>query len=215
MITRSSSQKLYCLISVGSSSFSRASVEHLRRTALDLGGNLSFILLDELEAVNIEVFESLSRDQAHKIAKERAEEKHSALGLHHFGAMSWREACATVDFEGWRKEVWELFEKQGSFRRHVLSQTFRNLQPKFEKKGAKKKTDPLVARGASYLLDEIAWKIAAFCGGPFDGEVVPKEENEIVIEIYKGTYFDCPVRSPGFKLIEVNHTSSHIRLYER
>ncbi len=190
-----------CLISVASRKFTSYLASAYSRWEIVSGAHVHFVALEELEVYNVKALEGIGTDEAEVVAATRTSERLEALGLGEGGALSWGDVCGLVDFEHWRRKVWERFDGGGQFRRHILNQTYANLMPIFRAKGVKRKTDGRVTKCAPYLLDEVAFKLAAFCGGPFRGEIAPRPESELVLRLYGGEYFEVEARPEGFELV--------------
>lgn len=206
-------RKYCCLVSVGSRVFSPAAVRRMRRWARSQDFEIEFVILDELEAINLEVFEGMTSRAALKAASRRSEQRVKALGLADGEVLSWRVARSRVKYAYFSELIGRVFAEKGAFYRAVINQVFRNLQPRFRKLGVEKNSHPVVERASGYLVQEVAWKAAAFCSGPYHGEILPYEENMLILELYSGKYLSLAVREDGYEVVEIKKDVGR-RFYE-
>jgi tRNA-dependent cyclodipeptide synthase len=197
------SHELLCLISIGSTSFNKELIQRFNRWAQNYDYIIRYVILSEPERHNIQAFESLSDAESAVLARKRAIECQRQLGLSDAAMLSWEKVCPRIGFEEAYEKIRDCYATNKSFQRHCLSQTFSNLQPRFLQHGVKKKSDALVRKTVSYLLEELALKIGAFETGEFAGEVLPHREMDVTNEIYSGTYFNCPVSRKGFQVFSM------------
>lgn len=190
-----------CLVSVSSEQFSRALVNAYREWADVNGCSLRFVLMDAPERFNILEFEGAGQEAAPDLAAARGRDRSRLMGLSDDEMVTWREAIASVGFEEWLVQAQKLFYGGGSFRRHVLSEVFSNLQPRFRRKGVHRKGAKAVERCAPYLLEEIAFKAAVFSSGAFFGELAPRPETGLMLAIYGGRYLGVGVHQKGFEYV--------------
>lgn len=198
-----SHRRLYSLISVDSTVFSRDLFVSYRDWCEKTGYSLLAVLLDYPERFNVSALQDVALDKALDISRERASDRLRELVVEGVEYCNWEDGTRHIEYERAHEMVSMKYRAEGRFRRHVLSQTFSNLQPVFRRRGVAKKSDPLVEACVPYLLEEIAFKIAAFAGGPFAGEIMPRPESELVLRFYRGEYMAWKVRHEGF--LVVNH----------
>ncbi len=164
---------------------------------------IGYVILSIPERHNICVFKSLGAEVAQSLAKEQALACQYKLGLSDDRLISWEEICNRVQFDSAYERVVAQYQNHRSFKAHCLSQTYSNLQPRFREIGVRKKTDERVRQSVFYLLEELAIKVGAFESGEFHGEILPREEMNIVQKIYEGTYFPCRASNRGFRVISM------------
>ncbi len=207
--------EIICLISIDSTHFSRESLETITDWAEKRHSAIRYLVLEVPERHNIRAFEGFSEGEAIQLIRERGRDCRERLGLKDSSLISWDCVCERVGFKPILGKVLECFEHNGSFRRHCLSQTFSNLQPRFLQKGISKKSDPLVRTAVHYLLEELAIKMGAFQTGVFEGEVLPVDEMGVVTDLYSGKYIDCPVSERGFKVFSIQNGNVRLTEYNR
>jgi tRNA-dependent cyclodipeptide synthase len=196
-------QELYCLVSIGSSLFTKDVIGRLGDWAAHQDLKVRFVILSEPERHNIKAFEKVGYEKAAALAEDRADIYAKEYGLTGSSAMTWGEICRRLPFETDLKRIQEYYGTNKSFQRNCLSHTFSNLQPRFRRHGVRKKSHPLVQEAVYYLLEELAIKVGAFESGEFAGEIIPHDEMEITKAIYSGSYFSCTVSATGFRVISM------------
>jgi len=218
---RVSEQELICLISVGSSFFSPEVIHKLDNWAAEHQIRIRYVILGNPERHNIRVFESVGEEKAQFLATEHAIAYQQKLGLPDGHLIAWDEICAHTRFSSVFERIFSQFQNNRSFKAHCLSQTFSNLRPRFRAIGVRNKRDDRVGICVFYLLEELAIKVGAFESGKFRGEILPREEMDIVKAIYDGSYFDCSVSSKGFSVLsfsesgvsEINYKPQNIKCF--
>ena len=205
--------ELICLISIDSTHFSRESLVAFTDWAEERNAAIRHLVLEYPERHNIRAFEGLSEKEALELAKARGRECRERLGLKAASVVSWDQLSQSIGFEYTLGKVLDCFQCNGSFRRHCLSQTFSNLQPRFLQRGIAKKSNPLVRAAVHYLLEELSIKMGVFQSGVFDGEVLPVDEMGVVTRLYSGKYIDCPVSKRGFRVFSFQNGSMRLTEY--
>jgi tRNA-dependent cyclodipeptide synthase len=194
-------RSFFWLISVGSGRLSSGLVTEYRSWAEELGDRIHFMVLEAPERFNVSIFEGRSLPDAALIAKQRAWAVQRELNLPSSEVTPWARLRDQIGYSFQRERIYAQYNKDRSFERHCLSQTYSNLQPRFRRVGVDRKTHPKVKIAVNYLLEELAIKIGVFENGPFDGEIVPFGEMEVTKRIYSGHYFPCTCRAGGFRVI--------------
>jgi tRNA-dependent cyclodipeptide synthase len=194
-------RELICLISIGSSLFNPDLIREFDGWAADHRMRIRYAILGNPERHNIRVFQSVGEETAQSIAVEHSIACQEKLGLPDANLIGWDEICTRTRYNSVLERILSQFQKDRSFKAHCLSQTFSNLRPRFREIGVRNKADARVGLSVFYLLEELAIKIGAFEYGEFYGEILPREEMDIVKEIYAGTYFACNVSKKGFRVI--------------
>lgn len=197
-------EEFYCLVSIHSAAFNSQLICNFKDWAGNHDMKVRYVILSYPERHNVSVFDSVEEEEAQSIASANALSFQKKLGLADSDLMSWQEIGDRVGFEQKLKKVMESYRTNRSFRAHCLSQTFSNLQPRFQAIGIKKKSDARVQRAVFYLLEELAIKVGAFESGEFTGEILPKAEMPIVQKLYAGSYLPCNVSKQGFRVIYWN-----------
>ncbi len=153
------------------------------------------------ERHKVEVFERLPASVSLDLARERGGRIIEELGHGGVAFTGWDEICRELGWSRTFEMVFKCFQGTPSFRRHCLSQTFSNLQPRFRKIGVEKKNEAQVERCACYLLEELALKACLFSSDRFAGEIMPSAENGLVLAVYGGKYFPCSREGALFELV--------------
>jgi len=180
--------KMLSLISVGSQLFDTALLAEYSRWTKAQDLDLLCVILDGPERHNVKLFEHLEDSEAVQVAHSRGLEAVERLQQSGATICFWSEILSLVPYDRWRISVFDAFEQSSRFRHESLNETFRNLQPRFRSHGIMKKNDPLVRVAVKYLLEEVAFKVAAYYSGLFEGEILPKPESNLVMSIYNGEY---------------------------
>jgi tRNA-dependent cyclodipeptide synthase len=194
------SEQYYCLVSIESSHFTPGLVEAYRVWARQRA-MLSFVLLEGPERHNVAVFEGVSEVRALTLCRERGNQLAAFLRLSDLELLHWDDFRLLIPYTRVFRQVTRAFREDSSFRRHCLSQTFSNLQPKFRRLGVRNNRDPLVKRATEYLLEEVAAKLAAVESGAFTGEILPGPEMGLMARVYSGRYFARIPELSDFRIV--------------
>jgi tRNA-dependent cyclodipeptide synthase len=98
--------------------------------------------------------------------------------------------CQSTEFAECKEAVLKTFRSNARFSRHILNQTYRNLQPALNRKGVRTwRNEPMVARLADYLIVELALKLSVIWKGLADVEYgAAPTDMAICRAIYEGRY---------------------------
>ena len=181
--------KAFSLVSVGSRSFNPESITRLDNCANERHLHLLYIVLDGPERYNMSVFHGLHGAVARSAASRSARNYVISVGLPQNRLLYWAEAIRDLPALGRiLVSLNNLFFANRSFRNLCLAQVYSNLKPRLARLGVKNQRDPRVLRASSYLLEELAFKAAAFEEGPYCAELLPVPEMPIVRDLYSSNW---------------------------
>lgn len=200
---------LVTLVSVGSQFFRNDSFNAYVAWAKKWNLNLSFIILDDLERYNIQVFESQTESIASLIANERGQRIKQAIQAYTQDVWTWNEISSKHNIQMAVQHVQAMYSSNKNFQRHCHNQTFRNLQPKLRRLGISRRGDSRLEVLVQFLIKEIALKSELIRSKNVIGELLPEPENELMIAVYKGKYSPSPL--PPNKMFYLIHHDGHAR----
>lgn len=179
--------RAFMLVSVRSSVFSARWTE--TKAALQrLPLAITYVLLDALE-----VYNAIMHSDAAESGENEALLLQLRARLQETGAReirTWTEIEEGDHFSPYLTAVKEQFALDTHFRREVINQSFRNLQPRLRSLGVKNSRDGRMAVLAQYLLHEIACKLYLSQSrfGGFSRELLSFPEMGVMTSIYQGRY---------------------------
>ena len=197
------------LVSVNNKRFTAQLFGEYSRWAAAARADFIGVVLDRPERHNLLVFENLCPLDAEVEAIRRGKEIGARLSGSGARVLAWDEFCHRVDYDRFHQVVYDTFHANGPFRRRCLNQAFSTLQPRFRQLGVSKKTDPFVGVAVNYLLEEIALKVAIWTNSLYLGEIMPKPEANLILDVYREKYFQC-FRKEGLEFLIVTHDGALI-----
>jgi len=181
-------------VSIGARVMSPDFIDLLLVTATSQCGSCTVVILDSQEHTNLIELNDIEQAAAADSVLQKAEEL-----LDHVHR-NWRKAGITTyllsqlasspTYRDSRRALLRIYETNPSFRRHVLNQTYRNLQPLLNRKGIHRwRGSTSLERLSQYLIDEIAMKLTAGIDNLATVEYGPGlEEMDICKAIYAMRY---------------------------
>ena len=148
---------------------------------------MTYILLDALEIYNRLMHADISvSDAGDNSDTTHLRERLNATNVR--AILTWSEIEQQPLFSEYLRQLQACFHADIHFRREVVNQSFRNLQPRLRPLNVKNSRDPRMATFAQYLLHEIACKLYLSQEGKFEHEILSAPEMGIMRSIYARRY---------------------------
>ncbi len=178
-------------VSLGASFLSASYLKRVVEFSEPICSTFIVCLLDVPEIINYRQLQNASSEEAKRWVEARCSQitaDVNDIGRDNVITKKWCDYAQESSFCVYVEAVKNAYLTDSHYRRHVLNQTFRNLQPILSSKGIKKHRDELLDKLAEYLNLEISLKLFIANERRADIEFSPKPEMEIVDAIYNGKY---------------------------
>jgi hypothetical protein len=178
-------------VSLGASFLSASYLKRVVEFSEPICSTFIFCLLDVPEIINYRQLRDASFEEAERWVEARCSQimaDVNDIGRENVITRKWCDYAHESSFCVYEQAVANTYLTDSHYRKHVLNQTFRNLQPILSSKGVKKHSDELVNKLAEYLNLEISLKLFIANERRANIEFSPKPEMEIVDAIYRGKY---------------------------